>query len=447
MHLRIYIFKLRIFQFFSTIFFLYFTTSVQAQTYSSEEIVISGLGFSRFSVTLVPEKSFSDHPDANRWLRIIDRNLCWSGVFLVTDSRYRICRTAGGNQVDMKIMLKLKHTVSDSSKLVSKYLMLTVADNDGVPLFPLELPLRKNRFREAELMDLINEMSAQLTGLEGVLGSTIAFTLKQPKRRKIIARVNTHGKKLAAVSKNRFINLLPSWNRKGDAIVYTTLSRMGTAIIFNDFKNRPAKLIGSNISANHISKNFLSVSGGTWFSNGRQLVVTLSHKGNTDLYTFDRQRRRETRLTFHRGIDTVPDLSPDNQHLIFVSDRSGHEQIFYLRLGTKIAFQLTFGLGSSSDPVWSPDGTLIAFSKISSGHSQIHLMDPFTGEDHQLTQGRYNSEQPAWSPDGRQIVFVSSSTGVYKLYIMFVDGTGRRRLTRTPKDFKEGSPSWTARKF
>ena len=447
MHLRIYIFRLRIFQFFSTIFFLYFTTSVQAQTYSSEEIVISGLGFARFSVTLVPEKSFSDHPDANRWLRIIDRNLCWSGVFLVTDSRYRICRTAGGNQVDMKIMLKLKHTVSDSSKLVSKHLMLTVADNDGVPLFPLELPVRKNRFREAELMDLINEMSAQLTGLEGVLGSTIAFTLKQPKRRKIIARVNTHGKKLAAVSKNRFINLLPSWNRKGDAIVYTTLSRMGTAIIFNDFKNRPAKLIVSNISANHISKNFLSVSGGTWFSNGRQLVVTLSHKGNTDLYTFDRQRRRETRLTFHRGIDTVPDLSPDNQHLIFVSDRSGHEQIFYLRLGTKIAFQLTFGLGSSSDPVWSPDGTLIAFSKISSGHSQIHLMDPFTGEDHQLTQGRYNSEQPTWSPDGRQIVFVSSSTGVYKLYIMFVDGTGRRRLTRTPKDFKEGSPSWTARKF
>ena len=447
MHLRIYIFRLRIFQFFSTIFFLYFTTSVQAQTYSSEEIVISGLGFARFSVTLVPEKSFFDHPDANRWLRIIDRNLCWSGVFLVTDSRYRICRTAGGNQVDMKIMLKLKHTVSDSSKLVSKHLMLTVADNEGVPLFPLELPVRKNRFREAELMDLINEMSAQLTGLEGVLGSTIAFTLKQPKRRKIIARVNTHGKKLAAVSKNRFINLLPSWNRKGDAIVYTTLSRMGTAIIFNDFKNRPVKLIGSNISANHISKNFLSVSGGTWFSNGRQLVVTLSHKGNTDLYTFDRQRRRETRLTFHRGIDTVPDLSPDNQHLIFVSDRSGHEQIFYLRLGTKIAFQLTFGLGSSSDPVWSPDGTLIAFSKISSGHSQIHLMDPFTGEDHQLTQGRYNSEQPAWSPDGRQIVFVSSSTGVYKLYIMFVDGTGRRRLTRTPKDFKEGSPSWTARKF
>ena len=391
--------------------------------------------------------------DAKRWLRIIDRNLCWSGVFLVTDSRYKTCRTAGGNQVDMKIMLKLKGTVTDNGDLVPKHLMLTVADNDGAPLFPLELPIRKNRFREAELMDLINEMSVQLTGLKGILGSTIAFTLKQPKRRKIIARINTHGKKLAAVSRNKFINLLPSWSPKGDAIVYTTLSRRGTAIMFNDClkvvgcKYRPVKLLSSNISAARISKNFLSVSGGTWFSNGHKLIVTLSRKGNSDLYEFDRLKRKVIRLTTHRAIDTVPDLSPDNQHLIFVSDRSGHEQIYYLKLGTKIPFQLTFGRGSSSDPVWSPDGTLIAFSKISSGHSQIHLMDPFTGEDNFLTRGRFNSEQPFWSPDGRQIVFVSSSTGVDKLYIMFIDGTGRRRLTRTPRDFEEGGPSWTARKF
>ena len=434
-------------RFIFVIFPLCFTSSLQAQTYSNEEIVISGLGFTRFGVSLVPEQSFTEHPDARRWLRIIDRNLCWSGVFLVKDSRYKTCRTAGAAQVDMKILLKLERRYSDSGALVSKHLMLTVADNDGAELFPLDLPLRKNRFREADLMNLINNMSAQLTGVEGVLGSTIAFTLKQPKRRKIIARINTHGKKLAAVSKNSSISLLPSWSPQGDAIVYTSLSRSGTAIIYNNFKNRPVKILRSNTSATRASKNFLSVSGGTWFSNGRQLVVTLSRRGNTDLYSYDRQKRKETRLTTHRAIDTVPDLSPDNEQLIFVSDRKGHEQIFYLQLGKKIPFQLTFGRGSSSDPVWSPDGTLIAYSKISNGHSQIHLMDPFTGEDHSLTRGRYKSEQPAWSPDGRQIAFVSSSTGRDKLYVMFVDGTVRRRLTRTPKDFEEGSPTWTARKF
>ena len=435
------------FRFLFTILFLINVSRIQAQTYSNEEIVISGLGFTRFVVSLVPKDSFSQHPDSGRWLRIIDRNLCWSGVFLVTDSRYQTCRNVDKNNVDMKILIELKQIKSESNNLIKKDLILTVADNDGSPLFPLNLQLRNNRFRESELMNLINKISAELTGLEGVLGSTIAFTLKQPKRRKIIARINTHGKKLAAVSKNSSISLLPSWSPKGDAIVYTTLSRRGTAIIYDNFKGRPVKILSSNTSATHASKSFLSVSGGSWFSMGHRLVVTLSRNGNTDLYSFDRQKRTEKRLTTHRAIDTVPNLSPDNQHLIFVSDRSGHEQIYYLQLGTKIPFQLTFGRGSSSDPIWSPDGTLISFSKITNGHSQIHLMDPFTGEDHALTNGRYNSEQPAWSPDGRQITFVSSSTGVNKLYIIFVDGTGRRRLTRTPRDFEEGSPSWTARKF
>jgi len=130
MRLVINIITLRLYRFFFVICFLCFTT------YSSEEIVISGLGFARFGVTLVPEKSFSDHPDSRRWLRIIDH-------------------------LDMKILLKLERRVSESGTLVSKHLMLTVADNDGVPLFPLDLLLRKNRFLEAELMDLINDMSAQ----------------------------------------------------------------------------------------------------------------------------------------------------------------------------------------------------------------------------------------------------------------------------------------------
>ena len=73
------------FRFGLIIFVLCLTPSLQAQTYSNEEIVISGLGFARFGVTMVPEESFTEHPDASRWLRILDGLVCWSGVFLVTD--------------------------------------------------------------------------------------------------------------------------------------------------------------------------------------------------------------------------------------------------------------------------------------------------------------------------------------------------------------------------
>ena len=135
-------------------------------------------------------------------------------------------------------------------------------------MFPIKLMMRRGRFHESDLMQLINELSAQLTGLEGVLGSTIAFTLKQPKRRKIIARVNTHGKKLAAISRNPNISLLPKWNPQGNAIVYTTLSRRGTSIIYDELnlKKQPIVLLASNNSGARVSSNFLSVSGGSWLS-------------------------------------------------------------------------------------------------------------------------------------------------------------------------------------
>ena len=150
------IFVVKSLRFFLPVFIICVTSYARAQTYSTEEIVISGLGFARFSVTLIAEDSFSEHPAASRWLRIFDRNLCWSGVFMVSDSRYRNCRPTGGADVDMKIILKINQSKTNSGRLISKQLMLTVADNNGVPLFPLELSLKKGRFRESDLMELIN---------------------------------------------------------------------------------------------------------------------------------------------------------------------------------------------------------------------------------------------------------------------------------------------------
>ena len=409
---------------------------LMAQTYSSEEIIISGLGFTRFAVALEPQPAFEDHPESPRWKRIIDRNLCWSGSFKITRSRYASCRLKGENRLDMKILLDVQE----------QQLIMTVADTEGVPLFPLKLKIRRNNFRESKLMEMVNNLTKELTGIPGILGSTIAFTLKQPARRKIIARVNTHGNKLGAISRNPSISLFPRWSPDSRSILYTILSRQGTAILQDKLKGKTVTLLRSEneVSSN---RNFVNVSGGTWFSDGRKLIVTLSRGNNTDLYEFDLRSRREKRLTKHPAIETSPSLSPDNQHLVFVSDRTGQEQIYYKQLGTGVDFRLSYGAGSSSDPAWSPDGTLIAFTRVERGHAQIHMLDPFSGEETVLTRGRYNSEQPAWSPDGKQVVFASNSTGVYKLYLMFVDGTGRRRLTRIPRDFEESAPNWSYRKL
>ena len=340
----------------------------------------------RLRIKLIAKKPFKEHPEAPRWERIIDRNLCWSGSFKVRDSRYASCRLGEGSRLDMKILLDVQN----------QQLILTVADVEGVPLFPLMLQLKRNNFRESKLMLMINELTEQLTGIEGILGSTIAFTLKQPKRRKIIARVNTHGNRLGAISRNPSISLLPRWSPDGKSIIYTRLSRRGTAIILNKLKGKPIILLNSDNRFNSSNENFLNVSGGTWFSDGTRLIVTLSRKGNKDLYEFDLNRLKERRVTNHPAIDTAPSLFPDNKQLVFVSDRTGREQIYYHQLGSEIEIQLTEG-SASRDPAWSPDGTMIAFTRLVKGKTQIHILNAFTGEERALTRGRYNSKQPRQS--------------------------------------------------
>ena len=81
------------------------------------------------------------------------------------------------------------------------------------------------------------------------------------------------------------------------------------------------------------------------------------------------------------------------------------------------------------------------------GLQQIFIMDPFTEESRRLTRGNYNCEQPTWSPDGRLLTFSANPTGTYKLYVIFMDGSGMRRLTRIPREFEETGPNWSPRNF
>jgi TolB protein len=51
----------------------------------------------------------------------------------------------------------------------------------------------------------------------------------------------------------------------------------------------------------------------------------------------------------------------------------------------------------------------------------------------------------AWSPDGRKIAFVGSPPGLAaELYVMNVDGSGRRRLTHSHRSDEVAWPSWSS---
>jgi Tol biopolymer transport system component len=106
--------------------------------------------------------------------------------------------------------------------------------------------------------------------------------------------------------------------------------------------------------------------------------------------------------------DISPEFSPDGQHIVFNSSRSGEAMdIWVARADGSNARQLTRGPGRwQGSPRWSPDGRRIAFdSQQEDGHWQIWVIDADGGAPRQITTDPGDHNLPGWSPDGKWIFF------------------------------------------
>jgi TolB protein len=328
--------------------------------------------------------------------------------------------------------------------LQDKALRLRLIDNgpENLVLFSEVLPLNK-RVPETVVMKLVNRLSERISGEPGLLGSAIAFVLRQPGYAKVIVATDTHSSKLKLISHNSGINLLPKWSPSGLSMVYTVLGDRGTQVYFHSFASNGSPNGGSR----YLTKVGALNTGGSFSPDGKQLVLTMSDRNNADLFKVDLEKNSRFKLTSRSGIETQAHWARDGSKIVFVSDRSGTPQVYLLEVDTREDLRITFDGVYNADPKWSPDSRMILFTKRVNGHDQIHIMDQYGENIRPVTRGRYDAEQPEWSPDGRQIVFTSNRTGDFKLYVVSTDGSNLRRVTRTPSGFEETSPSWTRRKL
>ena len=124
------------------------------------------------------------------------------------------------------------------------------------------------------------------------------------------------------------------------------------------------------------------------------------------------------RLTHSRFVEVEPKVNPKTgNEIVFVSGRSGPQQIYKMNIeGTDIV-RLTTGEGEASNPAWNPDGQHIAFSwtrGFEPGNFNVFVMNVATQEFVQLRTGQGRNENPTWAPDGRHLVFSSKRGGPYE---------------------------------
>src|SRR6202043_2297966 len=126
--------------------------------------------------------------------------------------------------------------------------------------------------------------------------------------------------------------------------------------------------------------------------------------------------------------------------IYFVSDRSGHKEIWVMDYDGSNQKQVTH-LGSISlSPRVSPDGSRLAFSSLTKSGWEIMMysldLNRMVGFPH---LGGTNLS-PAWSADGSKLAFSSSRGGQPEIYVADASGANLHRVTgnRGP----DVSPVW-----
>jgi hypothetical protein len=101
-------------------------------------------------------------------------------------------------------------------------------------------------------------------------------------------------------------------------------------------------------------------------------------------------------------------FSPDGRLLAFTAQRRGRDVLYLLDVRTRKAVRrFELPLEGVTSPSWSPDGTRLVFSGSNGGLTDLYLVNADGSHLQRLTDDRFGDGQPQWSPDGTRIAFAT----------------------------------------
>ncbi|MDJ0836576.1 MAG: amidohydrolase family protein [Acidobacteriota bacterium] len=149
---------------------------------------------------------------------------------------------------------------------------------------------------------------------------------------------------------------------------------------------------------------------------------------------------RDLSFTTEEGTWISLDVSPDGKTIVF--DLLG--DLYTIPITGGDATRITEGPGWDAQPRYSPDGKHILFITDKSGGQNVWTYGVDDGELKQLTKGKnFLFQDPDWTPDGDYILAARASQGlgVTKLFIMHKDGGGGMTLHKKPDDARAVGPT------
>ena len=171
----------------------------------------------------------------------------------------------------------------------------------------------------------------------------------------------------------------------------------------------------------------------SWSPDGRTLLIeTAGREEGVRIAALEAATGALRHLTDGKANDGDPAYSPDGERLVFSSDREGNREIYVMRADGTGVQRLTSHPAWDGHPYWSPDGTRILFESNRGPGDTFEVMVMFAdgGRVTNVTRNAVDDKHPSWSPDGRRILFESHRDGQVDLFLVDLNGSNERNLTR-----------------
>jgi TolB protein len=161
-----------------------------------------------------------------------------------------------------------------------------------------------------------------------------------------------------------------------------------------------------------------------------QIYFVSDRSGHKEIWAMDYDGSNQHQITHLGSISLSPRISPDGSRIAFSSlTKTGWEIMMYsVELNRVVSFP-HFG-GTNLSPAWSADGTKLAFSSSRAGAPEIYVSDASGQGLRRMTTAKGPDVSPVWNrKTNSQIAFVSGRTGLPQIYTMEADGTNQQRMT------------------
>jgi Tol biopolymer transport system component/imidazolonepropionase-like amidohydrolase len=155
------------------------------------------------------------------------------------------------------------------------------------------------------------------------------------------------------------------------------------------------------------------------------------------------QPTRKVEFSTSSGTWMSVDVSPDGKTILF--DLVGH--IYKLPLTGGEATPLTSGLSFDSQPRYSPDGSRIVYISDRSGANNIWIANADGSEARALTNDENTGfVSPSWTPDGKYILVSRKKPefydSAYELWMYDINGGSGVQITKSKESKDAPSESW-----